>query len=115
MKTAALQHLFHLEPGQWGLRGDPHLWRELRQVFEVLQLPDSPAAMEALLHHLYLNLAGEAPIAGRQPFVARYASGGMSSGHVAASFWLEKGFPLLKSRLQELLSTPLDAAASRET
>ncbi|WP_324679141.1 hypothetical protein [Hymenobacter sp. GOD-10R] len=115
METAALQHLFHPEPGQWGLRGDPHLWRELRQVFEVLQLPDSPAAIEALLHHLYLNLVGEVAVAGRQPFVARYASGGMSSGHVAAAFWLEKGFPLLQSRLQELLRAQLAAAASPET
>ena len=42
---------------------------------------------------------GEAPNVGRQPFVARYAHGGLSSGRVAADFWLTQGFPLLKKRL----------------
>jgi hypothetical protein len=46
---------------------------------------------------------GEAPSAGRRPFVARYAHGGMSSGYVDADFWLTQGLPLLKSRLLALL------------
>lgn len=38
-------------------------------------------------------------MAGRQPYVACYAHGCMSSGRIAAGFWLTQGLPLLKSRL----------------
>jgi hypothetical protein len=97
--TPHLQLLLHPPPTQWGLRGDPYLWQELAQALAKWPLPASPAAADALLTALYLELVGEAPNAGRQPCVARYAHGGMSSGHVAADFWLTQGFPLLKSRL----------------
>lgn len=86
--TPSLQQLLHPPPSRWGLRGDPYLWQELAQALAEQPLPTSAAAADALLTSLYLALVGEAPAAGRQPFVAHYAHGGMSSGHVAADFWL---------------------------
>ena len=73
--------------------------QELAQALAERPLPTSPAAVDVLLASLYFQLVGEAPLAGRQPFVPRYAHGGMSSGHVAADFWLTQGLPLLKKRL----------------
>ncbi|GAB3637370.1 hypothetical protein GCM10027422_29600 [Hymenobacter arcticus] len=99
MKNPDLQLLIQPTPAQWGLRGDPDLWQELGQALAEQPLASSPAAADALLASLYLALVGEAPATGRQPFVARYAHGGMSSGRVSADFWLTQGFPLLKSRL----------------
>ncbi|RZK33204.1 MAG: hypothetical protein EOO61_15710 [Hymenobacter sp.] len=104
MELIQLQRIFHPKPDQWGLRGDPYLWQELEYVCTSLQLPGSAAEIDSLLQCLYLNLVGEALAHGRQPFVARYQGGGMSSGHLEANFWLERGFPLLKSRMLDLLS-----------
>ena len=95
----SLQLLLDPPPARWGLRGDPYLWQELTQALAEQPLPPSPAAADALLASLYCQLVGEAPNVGRQPFVARYAHGGLSSGRVAADFWLTQGFPLLKKRL----------------
>jgi hypothetical protein len=89
-------------PARWGLRGDPYLWQELTHALAEQPLPTHEAEADALLAGLYLELVGEALVPGRRPFVARYAHGGMSSGHVAADFWLTEGLPLLKSRLLAL-------------
>ncbi|RZK27434.1 MAG: hypothetical protein EOO61_23475, partial [Hymenobacter sp.] len=104
MDLPLLQRIFHPKPDQWSLRGDPYFWQELEYVFVSLQLPSSPTEIDTLLQCLYLNLVGEVPAIGRQPFVARYQGGGMSSGHLDTNFWLERGFPLLKSRMLDLLS-----------
>lgn len=104
MLPAQLQQLFHPNPGQWGLRGDPYLWQELEHVFATLQIPRNLDSVEALLQCLYVNLVGESPLPGSRPFIARYEGGGMSSGYISADFWLEVGFPLLKSRIAEIVA-----------
>jgi hypothetical protein len=103
MDAASLTFVCQPPPAQWGLRGDPYLWQELVQALAKQTLPDSPAAVDALLVSLYLSLVGEAPCPGRYPYVARYAHGGMSSGYVDADFWLAQGLPLLRGRLLTLL------------
>ncbi len=103
MDNRMLQRIFEPPPAQWGLRGDPYLWQDLARTMLALPLPESATAADELLRRLYQQLVGEAPAAGRRPFVARYQGGGMSSGHVDANFWLERGFPLLKSRVLAIL------------
>lgn len=98
MNSHTLQHVFR-PPARWGLRGYPYRWQELEQALAELPPPASPAALNGLLRTLYERLVGEAPVAGNYPFVARYQGGGMSSGRVDASFWLTRGFPLLKGQL----------------
>lgn len=105
MELLDLKRVFDLAPGQWGLRGDPYLWQELEHAFAHLQLPRTSQSIDALLTDLYTNLVGEAPVTGRRPYISRYAGGGMSSGTIEASFWLEHGFPELKRRMLELLPT----------
>ena len=93
--------LFAQEPPQWGLRGDPYLWRDLRSHFADVPLPESMRVLEQEIEKAFGLLTGHTLSAGDDFFVARYAHGGMSSGHVCAAFWLEQALPLLKSRFTE--------------
>lgn len=103
MDAASLAAVCQPPPARWGLRGDPYLWQELAQALAAQPLPASPAAVDSYLTSIYEQLVGEAPHAGRYTFVARFAHGGMSSGHVDAGFWLTQGLPLLRGRLLALL------------
>jgi hypothetical protein len=93
-----LAQLFTPEPSQWGLRGDPYLWRELRETLAGQAWPATADELEALLvtsieAQIGAPLAGEAPI-----FVQRFSHGGMSSGLVDPRFWRATALPLLRAR-----------------
>ena len=104
MTNQRLAVLFQERPAQWGLRGDPFLWDELRQVSMTLVLPKTPQGLRGLLLLLISNLIGAELIPGKSVPVVRYSFGGMSSGMIAADFWLEKAILLLQNRLQEVLT-----------
>ena len=88
-------------PGQWGLRGDPYLWEELKEITTNMQVPASKAELEILLHELFEELIGEKPVKGKNIFVARFSKGGMSSGMICCDFWLGKGFPIIIQRFTD--------------
>ena len=95
-----LSELFRIQPHQWGLRGDPHLWTEMSVRFDLVRLPTSEAQLAALIEETFLLLTGH-PISHPDPiFVERYSHGGMSSGHVSPDFWRETALPLLCGRLR---------------
>src|SRR5262245_34653123 len=48
--TVKLSALFDPEPHTWGLRGDPYLWRELRERLSSTDFPASADEVTALLH-----------------------------------------------------------------
>jgi hypothetical protein len=50
--------LFEPEPSRWGLRGDPHLWRALRDHLCDHEIPASPAGVTSLLHAAFGEVAG---------------------------------------------------------
>lgn len=86
------------EPWQWGLRGDPHLWKELREYFSAAGLPETPEEFVQEVEFQIRAITGS-DLNGDEPvFVERYDSGGMSSGHVSPEWWRETGFPLLRSQ-----------------
>lgn len=93
--------LFTPEPPQWGLRGDPFAWRELRDSLREVPLPASEAELLALLSASLVNLVGDAPIRGETAYVERFAHGGMSSGQVSLAFWRDTALPLLGRRFCE--------------
>lgn len=98
MKT--LSQLFIERPRQWGLRGDPLLWEDMKSKADRLTMPKSCSELERMLQSLFLQLTGS-PLHTRGPvFVARYAKGGMSGGMVSPEFWKETAVPLLVSRYQ---------------
>ena len=107
--------LFTPEPGRWGLRGDPYLWRELASELENVALPATPAAFDALLAATFQRLVGVDARAEAPVFVARYSHGGMSSGRVDPAFWRHTGLPLLRLRYDGVMKGAEGPTAPRRT
>jgi hypothetical protein len=99
--TEWIDHIFHPEPATWGLRGDPYLWRDLREALRNEIPPRSETALEALLNATVQRLLTDAPVHGESVYVERFAHGGMSSGRVCLRFWRDTALPLLCRRFSE--------------
>lgn len=96
--------LFHPEPAQWGLRGDPHLWQALRDHLASTAVPASEAELIAILHDAIRELA-EIDLASDNASSAyreQYARGGMSSGMISLDTWRQRLIPLLAQRASVL-------------
>lgn len=91
---------FEREPDQWGLRGDPFLWAELRQHFADVPVPAKTVDLHRLLENAFWELTGETLSFCRDVHVRRFAHGGMSSGVVCGAFWRQRGFPLIVERFE---------------
>src|SRR5262245_40364485 len=93
-----LARLFEEEPRQWRLRGDPHLWREMKATLGSSDYPSTEEHLIALLEQTYKYLTGM-PLSYQEPFfIERFSHGGMSSGYVSPQFWAEIAIPLLRAR-----------------
>jgi hypothetical protein len=92
--------LFDPEPSQWGLRGDPHLWRALREHLAGTAIPASGDEVVAVLHAAIGALAGIdlASDPATSAYREQYAHGGMSSGMISLGAWRERLIPLLAER-----------------
>ena len=90
--------LFEWEPQGWGLRGDPFLWREMREATRESEWPDTSARFVELVSALFQDLTGHPVSAPEYFFVEKFAHGGMSSGYVDPSFWRDTAIPLLRRR-----------------
>ena len=94
--------LFKEEPTQWGLRGDPHLWKEIKEYFEEVVVPSSSAGFERKLIEAYEVITGHR-LSERQHFVVEsFKRKGMSSGAVSPEFWVNVGIPLLVGRYENV-------------
>jgi hypothetical protein len=94
--------LFDEEPLQWGLRGDPHLWRAMRSRLSSTPLPSSVPELNSHLEQEFHALAGF-PLSTHDDFyTADFDCGGISSGGISPKFWREKVIPLLIARYSEL-------------
>lgn len=93
-----LSELFDEEPPRWSLRGDPWLWREMRERFQGTPVPASSNELAEVIGRMFKELTGKPITHPDYIFVARYAHGGMSSGMVVPQFWRETLIPLLTAR-----------------
>lgn len=100
----AIGDLFVPEPQQWGLRGDPYLWREMRDHFAAEPLPANPDALVAVLASAFQQLTGQPLSVPGSFYVERFSHGGMSSGHVCPEFWRERAMPMLAERYAQAVS-----------
>jgi hypothetical protein len=91
--------LFRDEPVQWGLRGDPWLWREMGERLASVAAPATPEALAVLVTETFEALAGIPITHPRNVYVDRYDHGGMSGGAVCPEFWRDTAIPLLQRRL----------------
>lgn len=97
-----VERLFGQEPDQWGLRGDPYLWQELRQAFEKEGVPVLTAEFHNRLNELYQALIGEKIDVSENVYIERYPLAGISGGMVSSKFWRVIGFKLLLQRHRDL-------------
>ncbi len=96
--------LFDPEPELWGLRGDPHVWRALRDRLSGTDVPASVGETVGLLRAAFGELVGldlDNPAA--SVFREQYSHGGISSGMVSLDTWRERLLPMLAERARTLL------------
>jgi hypothetical protein len=99
--SPTISALFQEEPVRWGLRGDPWLWREMRERFADTPTPATVDELVEAVERMFEQLAGH-PLSHPEPiFVERFDHGGMSGGMVAPEFWCNVAIPLLKRRFEE--------------
>ena len=98
-----LSAIFEEKPERWGFRGDPYFWDYLKGLAENMDII-SPDELEKWIKEEYLSVSGKELTDIYEDFavVEQFAHGGMSSGGVDNLWWVEKGIPLLKSRLAAL-------------
>ncbi len=104
MNTISVQAIFQPAPTQWGLRGDSHLWKELEGYFSKNPLLTDLTQNQFIehIHRAMVSLTGQSTADGKDFFVEKYDTGGMSSGTVSAHFWEETAIPLLVGRFRSL-------------
>ncbi len=96
--------LFDPEPIQWERRGDPHLWREMRDRLAAVPCPATPEELQAVIEAEFLRITGS-PISAAEPiFVPHFPQWrvGRAGQMVAPEFWRGTAVPLLASRLAHL-------------
>jgi len=97
-KSMTISDLFIPEPKQWGLRGDPYLWREMKEYLNGIPLPDSEGKLRIILTGVFHKLVGQKISVNEMLQVDRYNQGGMSSGMVSTVFWIDTAFPIIIDR-----------------
>ena len=96
--------IFFKTPEQWGLRGDPYLWEDMKRTLATVRLPSSATKVRSGLENAFLNLTGR-PISTEGFFyVEKYAHGGMSGGGIDSNFWRTSGIPLLIENFTNLVT-----------
>lgn len=99
-----MMHLFEPEPIQWGFRGDPWVWRAMRDRCPARE-PRSSAEAFVLLRRLFVEVVGVAladPDLPQWVHRPEFGHGGMSSGVVSLSAWREHLMPLLEERARAM-------------
>lgn len=95
--------LFFREPEGTSLRGDTDLWAKMRTTLADEPLPPNEEALASKVGVAFRTLTGKSLEKTTKPFfVARLASGGMSSGHVDPGWWRDQAISQLKTRLSAL-------------
>ena len=100
-----LSVIFENKPEQWGLRGDPYLWDEMKEAFVGKNLDVSTRDLANEICEYYEKVVGEPLKYGAMVFVERFAHGGMSSVHVSGEFWICRGIPLLIENFNKIKTT----------
>lgn len=101
MKTD-LSAIFEKKPRQWGFRGDPYLWEELREECAGKPLSTDEEEIVVLVCEKFESVSGVPLTYDAQPYVEKYAHGGMSSGRLCGLFWIGRGMAKLLQNYHEL-------------
>jgi len=97
-----ISSLFIEEPYQWGLRGDPYLWDEMRLNSKNKKILDNENLMKDYLYELFKNLTDFEITINKNIHIKRYFYGsGMSGGCVCSNWWIEYGIPFILERYKK--------------
>jgi hypothetical protein len=99
---ATIADLMREGPWQWGVRGDPHLWNDMRERLSAVPCPATADELAAVIEREFLALTGEPMSAPDYVRLDKYNHGGMSGGLVSPKWWREKALPLLRERHAEM-------------
>ncbi|GAB3604543.1 macro domain-containing protein [Microbacterium aureliae] len=92
--------LFERGVTQWGLRGDPYLWRELRARLGETPLPEDWFGLRSVVLAEAADVLGTPLDRAHEPLhMAEFDPGhGMSAGTVDPAWWMKTGIPILLDR-----------------
>lgn len=113
-KRLTAADLFEPKPQNWGLRGDPYLWEDMKKNFSSVTLPVSTEVFIEKFRAGFEEITGIPLTQDCHPLVPEYSDGGMSAGQVSGRFWLNEALPLLLERLKSACSGS-DKIISSET
>ncbi|QQO09632.1 hypothetical protein [Breznakiella homolactica] len=98
-----ISSLFVEEPREWGFRGDPYLWDEMRLKSKDVSLPETEELMREYLFKFFYTLTGSVVSSDKDIFIERFFYGsGMSGGVVNPKWWHEKGIPFILERYKKI-------------
>lgn len=92
---------FRVEPEQWGLRGDPHVWAAMRDYLSDTPVPVDQSVTQAVLKATFAQVVGvnlDDPDLPDAVYRDEFAHGGMSSGQIDLSTWQQRLIPLLAAQ-----------------
>ena len=89
----------------WGYRGDPSLWREMRQSLSRVPVPDNRIELETILLNSAQSIMNATFSTEHGVFVKRFSHGGMSSGWISFEFWTTNAIPDILQRAEWLRET----------
>ena len=101
IKDRSISTLFEDEPTQWGFRGDPYLWREMKESLRDSPLPETEMELLIRLKSAFEKLTGKPISTVRAIKIERYDQSGMSGGMVSTDFWKNTAIPLLLDRFRK--------------
>ena len=82
-KTVA--DLFQEKPWQWGLRGDPYLWNEMRNHFEQSPLPATANELTTMIETAFETLTGQPVTAENHFYIDRTYAKRLRAGKIKPS------------------------------
>ena len=101
-----LSVIFEKEPRQWGLRGDQYMWQELKEESVGKEFPLSDFELTEIIAQKFREVSGVPLTVDAQPYVEKYAHGGMSTGRLSGLFWMGKGMYQIYSNYYEAHKAP---------
>jgi hypothetical protein len=90
-----VSEVFDILPRQWGIRGDPYLWDELKKELDYDIKNITAKQFRERLITLFEEKIGRTLNSDDMVYIEEYANGGMSSGHIDIVTWRERLIPFL--------------------
>ncbi len=106
--------IFEEEPKQWGLRGDPYFWKELKEESAGKKFPFFEDEIVEYVCEKFEEVSGVPLTYKARPYVEKYAHGGMSSGHLCGTFWIGRGMAKLIENYRKASQKPNPKTVSLE-